>query len=68
MQMNEHEYEGYVDANDGYCTACDAVTRDGMTEPDAEGYPCDECGGDTCMGIEQALVCGLIEIYTQETD
>lgn len=62
MQMSEDEYQEHVDSYDGYCTRCDAVTRDGMTEPDAERYHCDECGGKTCMGVELALVCGYIEI------
>jgi hypothetical protein len=62
MQMNENDYQEHVDSYDGYCTHCDAVTREGMTEPDAERYPCDECGKQAVMGVELALVCGHIEI------
>jgi hypothetical protein len=62
MTMSEDDYLEHVDNYDGYCAECDDITRDGMTEGDAENYPCDQCGKNTCMGIEQALIVGKIEI------
>ena len=62
MTLTTEEYHEHSDCYDGYCTKCDAITRDGDTEPDAENYKCPECGNMSCMGIEQALLCGHLEI------
>ena len=60
--MNEAEFREYRDGYDGFCTDCNDVTRYGGTEPDAENYECHECGADKAMGIENAMIMGLIEI------
>lgn len=62
MTMSEEDYHENCNDYNGYCTECDDITRFGMTEPDAENYPCEQCGGNTCMGVEQALIVGKIEI------
>jgi hypothetical protein len=62
MTMSEDDYHEHTNNYDGYCVECDDVTRDGMTEPDARLYFCDQCEHNTCMGIEEALVEGHIEI------
>ena len=66
MNMSEAEYRDHCESYDGYCKKCDDVGRFGDTEPDAENYPCEECGQHACMGIEQALLMGLIEITDNE--
>lgn len=40
--------------NPGICVACGADAEG--CEPDAEGYPCDECGEDAVYGAEQLLL------------
>lgn len=55
------EYEEALDQYMGWCTACQALTREN-TEPDAEGYDCPECGQDTVMGVEEALVTEELEV------
>lgn len=50
-----------IDCDEGWCPDCRDFTRDGMTEPDAEGYPCPECGRDIVEGAEQALFTGAYE-------
>ncbi len=55
------EYEDACDCNTGYCTTCEAFVGDSV-EPDAEGYTCPDCGEDTLMGAEEALLQGLIEV------
>lgn len=60
--MQKITYLQHVDSYDGYCSSCEAVTRFGETEPDAEKYPCLDCGYNTVMGMEQALLSGLIEL------
>lgn len=62
MIITEREYRDHRDAYDGYCKECDAIGRYGMTEPDAEDYPCEECEQDSCIGMEMALVGGYIQI------
>ena len=57
-------YSQFAHASDqfeGYCTHCKALTRY-HTEPDAEGYDCPDCERLTVMGIDQALIYGLIDI------
>ena len=60
--MTEPEYLAHSDAMDGFCTTCNAVTRDGDTEPDARRYECPVCGELTVYGVEEALMRGYIEI------
>ncbi len=55
------DFQDMCDSYMGYCTSCQDFTRD-STEPDAEGYDCPNCGQDTVMGAEQALLMGLIDI------
>lgn len=62
MTLTMSEYLTHVDNYDGYCTKCDAITRAGMTEPDAREYDCPECLNNTCMGVEQALLEGHLTI------
>ena len=47
------ESQMFGTANPGICISCGAE-RDGC-EPDARGYPCDECGSDTVYGAEELL-------------
>jgi hypothetical protein len=56
MKMTTSEYLNHTNNCDGYCPDCNDVTRNGDTEPDAEEYECYECGEETCMGIEQAML------------
>lgn len=51
----------HIDDNDGYCLRCNRFTRDGGTEPDAEGYPCPVCGQKKVVGAEQAVLLGVFE-------
>jgi len=58
--MIEISYQRYREARnnyEGWCTKCRAFTRDCGTEPDAEEYSCPQCGENTCMGAENAMIC-----------
>jgi hypothetical protein len=57
----DYEYNDYRENYIGFCTTCSAFDRE-STEPDAEGYDCDECENQTVIGVELALVLGLIEV------
>ena len=43
----------------GFCISCGAE-RD-CCEPDARGYPCDDCGKDEVYGAEECAVMGLVK-------
>lgn len=62
LTLTEKEYTAHSDAYDGYCRTCNAITREGDTEPDAARYKCPDCGALDCFGIEQALLVGFIDI------
>lgn len=60
MILSELEYRDLCDQYMGVCTECEALRNE--CEPDAENYECEECGAHSVMGIEQALMSGLIDI------
>jgi hypothetical protein len=60
IKITEEEYENARNDYLGVCLACGEF-RDN-TEPDAEEYECDCCGEYKVQGIENALICGNIEI------
>jgi hypothetical protein len=59
--ITAERYHEATEWYEGFCTACADFTRD-STEPDAEGYHCPECGGDTVVGAENALLMGLFAL------
>lgn len=61
MNVTKDEFEDLQDDLAGYCTECQAVTTEEV-DPDSEDQECQECGSETCVGIDQALVLGLIQI------
>jgi hypothetical protein len=62
-RMTEQEYQEHVDSYNGVCLSCGEV-RYGDTEWDASGYPCDACGKDRVIGIENAMIEDRIIILT----
>ena len=67
LEMSEEQYHQLQNSNSGVCSKCNHV-RFGDTEPDAEGYPCDECGEDAVFGIETALVMELVTITDEDNE
>lgn len=67
VNLTLREYHEHCDLDDGYCAECDDVTVFGGVEPDAEDRECDACGQSTAMGVELAMVVGLIEITDEES-
>ena len=61
FKITESDYLMHRDEYNGICLLCGEI-RWGETEPDAENYPCDACGKSSVQGIDNALVCGDIEI------
>jgi hypothetical protein len=60
-RMSETTYLRHEDELNGICCACGAI-RHGNTEGDAEGYECGRCGMHSVVGIQNALIMGLIDI------
>jgi len=54
-KITESRFLEACDLYEGFCTTCQDFTRL-MTEPDAEEYDCPDCGKNTVMGAEQALM------------
>lgn len=64
LSLTMDEYTCHRNDYDGVCTKCKNITRFGGTEPDAENYPCQECEctGNHAMGIENAMMYGIVEV------
>jgi len=58
IQIDQADYEEAAETFMGWCTLCNEFTRS-HTEPDAEDYDCPECGHNTVMGAENALLEGI---------
>lgn len=63
--MFTNDTEGYcaiskVKGSDKMVGGCGVVELDSPIEPDAMNYRCPECGHRTLMGMEQALLMGLL--------
>jgi len=54
------EIEEAIEDNRGYCTNCEDFTNFNV-EPDAENYECEECGENTVIGVEQAILLGILQ-------
>lgn len=65
MKLTEEQIESHKEENQGYCTECKAISGDHV-EPDAEHYECEECGNESVMGIDMAVIEGHIEIVDEE--
>ena len=59
--MSESEFTENRECYNGICRKCRSI-KDGGVEPDAENYRCEECGENAVMGIENALLTGIIAI------
>ena len=59
INVSIDDFQEHADSYDGVCTECGEVTEGGV-EPDAEGYECPSCGACAVMGMELALVSGLV--------
>ena len=65
-KMTETRYRSlWLNCHAGICLACGAV-KEYDCVPDAEGYECDECGAHQVQGLENALLCGNIELTEGE--
>ena len=63
--MTNNEFLEHRDEYDGLCLSCHGI-KSGGTEPDAEGYHCEECGRGAVQGMENALLDGNIELVDDE--
>jgi hypothetical protein len=66
MQLSIREFKKHSRLYDGYCTHCDAITRSGRTEPDAENYECPNCEKKSCLGMDYALMGDYLQFPDEE--
>ena len=66
MKLTVSEFNSLRYDYAGYCESCKQIGRECSTEPDAEGYECEICGENACMGMENAMIFGLIDIIEEE--
>lgn len=45
----------------GFCKACGDFDEYAGCEPDAENYLCPNCGENELMGLENAMIHGLVQ-------
>jgi hypothetical protein len=65
MKITEKQFRSHRSYYDGYCPKCDAITRDGGTEPDAENYECFECENMIVLGMDYALLGNYFEFVDE---
>jgi predicted RNA-binding Zn-ribbon protein involved in translation (DUF1610 family) len=53
------QLEEAAELYNGFCLSCGAEREE--CEPDAERYPCPECGENEVFGAEQILLTGLVK-------
>jgi len=53
------EYQRLSDDMEGVCKECGAIRS--CVEPDAEHYPCEECGENAVMGPDWYLFAGGVQ-------
>jgi hypothetical protein len=63
--ITENEFAEATDNSMGWCPKCREFTRD-CTEPDAEGYDCEQCGENSVVGAEVAMVAGMFDFREEE--
>lgn len=61
MQFELEVVEEAIEDHQGYCTQCQEIV-DTFCEPDAEKYLCPECGTNTVMGMENAILLGEVTV------
>lgn len=66
FRMTEEEYADGAEGNEGRCLACGAAR--GECEPDARGYPCEECGAALVYGLEELMMMGRIDLVDPDDD
>jgi hypothetical protein len=66
IKMTTQRYERLDSANDGICIKCGA--ENSCVEPDAENYECEACEEDAVFGMQQALICGHVEIHDDDDE
>jgi hypothetical protein len=64
VRLSEAEYAELSEECGGVCLACGEIAYSGV-EPDARGYPCDECGKNAVVGIEEGLLMGRVEFVEE---
>lgn len=63
-EMDAQEWAEALEIGYGFCRHCRELSGDGL-EPDAEGVACDHCGRHDVVGLESALLEGLVEVTDQ---
>jgi hypothetical protein len=66
MRLSEYTYYTHCSNNDGYCSHCNSITKEGGVEPDAKNYSCPDCNNPTLMGIEMAFIQDCIGVVEDE--
>jgi hypothetical protein len=64
LRMTDEEFNKLQDDYAGVCMSCGEVNYG--CEPDMEGGECEECGAEDVMGIEDALIAGVVVIIKEK--
>jgi hypothetical protein len=61
IELSLEDIKELDDSYSGICLNCGA-TRWGSTEPDAENYPCEECGKNAVLGSHWLIFSSKVKI------
>lgn len=66
FDLHQEDFEWLARDCAGFCSKCMGVSTESGVEPDAKGYDCPVCETKSLMGMEEALLQGLIRITEEE--
>lgn len=61
VRFSKSDIQVFLEDGAGFCSLCQDITAESGIEPDAEEYQCEVCDGYYLMGVENAIILGLIE-------
>ena len=67
MKLTRDKYKQHLEDGSGLCELCEEITCEDV-DLDAKEDKCPECGGESVVGMERALMYGQIEISDEESE
>ena len=62
LRLSAEEFESLNEEFAGVCRGCGALDECAGIEPDGWGGKCPACGLHKVIGLEDGLICGIVEV------